>query len=68
MSEQRDRMAENQEPETEQDDVEAHVLRKANEDGENQGGDDVEAHVLRKANEDGENEGDDDVEAHVLKK
>jgi hypothetical protein len=48
MSEDRDRLAENTEPGQEDEDVDAQVLRKANEDGEDEGGDDVEAHVLKK--------------------
>lgn len=50
MSEDRDRLAENDEPGTEQEDVEAHQLkgRMANDEGGEGGDDDVEGHVLKR--------------------
>jgi hypothetical protein len=49
MSEDRDRLAENDEPGTEQDEVEAHRLKAphANDEGTD-GDDDVEGHVLKR--------------------
>lgn len=49
MSEDRDRLAENDEPGTENEDVEAHRLAAANEEpGESDDGDNVEGHILKK--------------------
>jgi hypothetical protein len=71
MSDERDRLGENEEPGTEPEEVEAHVLHKgANQEPDSEGGDDVEAHVLHKgANQEPDgDDGDDDVEGHVLQK
>lgn len=52
MSEDRDQLKEHEEPGTENDDVEAHVLRNS---------------VLKANDEPGDHNNDDDVEAHILK-
>jgi hypothetical protein len=48
MSDERDRLAKNDEPGTEKEDVEAHVLKGANQEPDSEGGDDeVEGHILK---------------------